>query len=95
MEQQETVRIRMPREGEIFGIVEQMLGSDRMRVNCVDGHVRMGRVPGKLRKRVWIREGDIVLVKPWEVQPKEKADIAWRYTVTEASVLRRKGLWKD
>lgn len=95
MEQQQPVRIRMPREGEIFGMVEQMLGSDRMSVKCKDGYTRMCRVPGRMRKRVWIREGDIVLVKPWQVQSDQKADIAWRYTVTEASSLRRKGLWKD
>lgn len=37
------------------------------------------RILGKIKKRVWIREGDVVIVVPWEFQ-NEKADVVWRYT---------------
>jgi translation initiation factor 1A len=56
---------------------------------CADGKSRLGRIPGKLKKRMWIREGDLVIIKPWEFQD-EKADIIWRYTKTQASYLSRK-----
>ena len=46
---------------------------------------------GKMKKRIWIREGDVVLVKPWEFQSDERADIVWRYTRTEANWLERRG----
>ncbi len=83
-------RIRLPEEDEIFGVVEKMLGDDRVQVRCVDGKTRIARIPGKMRKRVWIREGDVVLVKPWDFQP-ERADVTWRYTRVQVDWLKRKG----
>ena len=94
MQQQEQpirVRIPKPEENEILGIVEQMLGASRVRVRCMDGKTRMGRIPGKLKKRIWIREGDVVIVVPWEVQGDEKCDIVWRYTKTQVEWLTKRG----
>lgn len=91
--QEEFERLRVPRRDEIFGIVEQMVGFDRLRVRCKDGHSRICRIPGKIRKRLWIRENDVVIVRPWAVQGEEKGDIIHRYTRTQVDWLRRKGLW--
>lgn len=88
---EEEVRVRTPKSGEIPGVVETMLGSNKLRVRCQDGKVRMGRIPGKLRKRVWIRIGDVVLLRPWDIQGEKNGDITWRYTLTEANALKRKG----
>jgi translation initiation factor 1A len=87
------VRLRLPKKdrGEIFGIAEQLLGASRIKVMCVDGKSRMGRIPGKIKKRMWIREGDLLIVKPWDFQD-DKADIIYRYTKTQASSLKRKQL---
>jgi len=90
-EQMEVARIRMPRRGEVLGVVEQMLGADRLRVRCKDGHTRICRIPGRLRKRVWMRPEDLVLVKPWIVQTDVRGDISFRYTRTQANWLKRKG----
>lgn len=86
-------RIRTPRPGEILGVVEQMYGFDRLRVRCKDGFIRNCRIPGRIRKRLWVREGDVVIVRPWTVQSKEKGDIIHRYTASQLDLLRRKGLW--
>ncbi len=94
MEEQEVIRIRKPKEGELFGIVIENLGSGKLRVDCDDGLTRLCRIPGKLRKRVWIRINDLILIKPWDIEPKEKADVIWRYTTTEANWLKRKGFIK-
>ncbi len=83
-------RIRMPGEGEIFGIVIQMLGHDRVRVACNDGKTRVCRIPGKMKKRIWIRVGDVVLVAPWDFQD-DRADIVWRYSRGEANWLQSHG----
>jgi translation initiation factor 1A len=91
---QEVRRVRTPRRGEIPGVVEQIMGHGKLKVRCADGHIRLGRIPGKMKKRIWIREGDVVLVKPWEFQSEEKADIVWRYTRTESNWLERKGYLK-
>lgn len=83
--------IRMPGEDEIFAIVTDMLGANRVRVRCADGVERIARIPGRMQKRVWIREDDVVLVTPWDWQD-EKADIEWRYEKAEADKLRDEGL---
>ena len=89
----EYVRVRTPNKakGEIYGIADQLLGASRIKVLGGDGKARMGRIPGKLRKRMWIRQGDLLIIKPWDFQP-EKADIVWRYTKTQAISLSKKKL---
>ncbi len=71
----EYIRSRLPnkRKGEMFGIADQLLGASHIRAASADGVSRLARIPGKLRKRMWIREGDLVIVKPWDFQP-AKAD---------------------
>jgi len=85
-------RLRMPREGEVLGVVERLLGSSRMHVRCKDNKLRTARIPGKIRRRIWVREGDVVIVKPWSVQGDKKGDIVWRYTKTQVSRLMNQGL---
>lgn len=87
------VRVKTPdrRIGEIFAIATKLLGGSRIEVACEDGVTRMARIPGKLRKRMWIREGDLLIVAPWEFQ-KDKSDIRWRYTKTQAVALSRRKL---
>ncbi len=93
MPEEEAGRVRVPqlRGGEIFGIADQLLGASRIKVMCADGKSRLGRIPGKLKKRMWIREGDLLVVKPWDFQ-NEKCNILHRYTKTEASYLSRRGV---
>jgi translation initiation factor 1A len=59
----------------------------------MDGVVRMGRIPGSMKKKIWIKEGDIVIVVPWEFQ-NEKADVIWKYTRPQVEWLERKGYLK-
>ncbi|MFH1751583.1 MAG: translation initiation factor eIF-1A [archaeon] len=89
----EEQRLRLPRrdELEMFGIITQMLGADQVRVMAEDGQERSCRIPGKLRKRVWLRENDIVIIKLWDFQ-KEKADVVWRYLGFQVAQLKRRGL---
>ena len=90
-EEMEIVRIRMPRKDEVLCVIDTMLGGDRVRARCSDGNERICRIRGKLRKRVWMRPGDLILIKPWPVQSNERADVIYRYTGTQANWLRRKG----
>lgn len=85
-------KIRLPNAGEVMGVVDQIVGFDRLRVRCRDGHVRVCRIPGKMKKRLWMRMDDVVIVDPWEVQSDRKGDIVHRYTRTEVEWLRRKGM---
>jgi translation initiation factor 1A len=94
MIEEEISKIRIPKENEVLGVVEQMLGGDKMRVKCEDGATRIVRIPGRLRKRVWIRPGDLILVEPWKVQSNERGDAVYKYTSTQVYWLKRKGLIK-
>jgi len=94
MEEQIT-RVRMPRKGEIFGRVLNLLGSNRLQVDCEDGKERVCRIPGKLKKRVWTRVDDIVVIKPWETQSESRGDLVWRYRKNEIGFLRRNGYLKN
>lgn len=84
-------RVRLPRRGQLLGEVEQLLGDRRMSIRCVDGNTRICRIPGKIRKRIWISEGNIVLLEPWSVETNKRGDILWRYTQQQANWLERKG----
>ena len=57
-----------PGQGEVLGVVTKLLGFDRILVKCQDGAERLCRIRGKMKRRVWIREGDIVIVSPWDFQ---------------------------
>lgn len=86
------IRVRLPnkRNNEMFGIADLMLGANHIRVRCMDGITRIGRIKGKIKKRVWIREGDVLIVIPWSFQD-EKCDIVYRYTGPQVEWLRRNG----
>ena len=92
--QEEIRRIRIPRAPQTFGILEQRLGGSRLRVRCLDGKNRVCRIPGKLKRRLWVRPGDIVIVEPWEFGGDEKGDVVFKYTKPQAEFLRRKGYIK-
>jgi len=81
----------LPVANDILGIAVKLLGFDRIMVKCQDGHERLCRIRGKIKRRVWIREGDIVLVSPWDFQSESKGDVIWRYTRAQADWLRKNG----
>ena len=86
--------LRLPKEGELLGIVIKLSGYDKFHVKCSDGNVRLVRVPGKWKKRVWIREGNIVIIVPWDFQPKNRGDIVYLYRHEEARRLEEMGYLK-
>ena len=88
-------RIRVPlpnrKVNEMFAIADQILGGRRVRAVCEDGESRLARIPGKMRRRQWVREGDLIVVQPWDFQD-EKANVSMRYTKTRSLYLSRKGV---
>lgn len=91
-EQEQLRRLRLPKETEVLGTVEQLLGGSRMLVRCKDDKLRVSRIPGKMKRRIWVREGDVVIIKPWDVQSDKKGDVIWRYTKPQVARLMQQGL---
>lgn len=91
-EGEQNLRVTLPYKpkGEMFGVAETFQGGSRLQVICEDGVRRMGRIPGKLRRRMWVRENDLLIVAPWSFQD-SKADVKFRYTPTQTANLKRRG----
>jgi len=88
------IRARLPKGKEIIGILEQRVGASRMLVRCLDGKTRNCKVPGRMRRRLWLREGNVVLVLPWEFDDK-KGEVIFKYSNGEVLWLKRKGFLKE
>jgi len=84
----------LPVANDVLGIAVKMLGFDRILVKCQDGHERLCRIRGKMKRKVWVRQGDIVLVSPWDFQSDTRGDIMWRYKRNQAEWLERNGYLK-
>jgi translation initiation factor 1A len=87
----ELSKLVLPSANDVLGVAVKLLGFDRVLVRCQDGHERLCRIRGKMKRRVWIREGDVVLVSPWDFQTDKRGDLIWRYTKAQAEMLRQKG----
>ncbi len=87
------IRVPLPNKkiNEMFAIADQILGGRRVRAVCADGESRLARIPGKMRRRQWVREGDLIILQPWDFQD-AKADVRMRYTKTQSIYLSRKGV---
>jgi len=91
--EEKPVNIPLPNPEEaivICGVVKH-LGGDYVAVKCLDGYDRKARIPGKLRKKVWIMEGDIVLVGLWNMGS-DKGDIIHKYARNEVEKLVEQGI---
>ena len=91
--EEEYIRLPLPNKNnnEMFAIADRLLGGSRINVICADGKARMARIPGRMKRKQRVRAGDLVIIKPWDIQ-NEKADIVFRYRRTQAVVLSRRKL---
>jgi len=77
-------------DGQEYAQVLRMLGNGRLEAQCFDGTKRLCHIRGKLRKKVWVNQGDIVLVSLREFQD-GKGDVILRYNPDEARQLKSYG----
>ena len=83
---------KLPRGDMQYAVVREMSGGSRMSALCEDGNNRMVRIPGKLKRRMWCRPNDLILIKPWPIQGDIKADLVYRYLPAERSWLYRRDM---
>lgn len=77
-------------DGQEYAQVVKMLGNGRLEAMCFDGEKRLAHIRGKLRKKVWINQGDIILLSLRDYQD-EKGDVILKYTADEARNLKAYG----
>ncbi len=94
-QEEEIRRTPLPRGNQVLGICEQRVGGSRMKVRCMDGRMRICKIPGRLKRKLWVREGDILLIEPWELGGNEKGDVIYKYKPIQVEHLRRKGILKE
>jgi len=81
-------------DGQEYAQVIKMLGNGRLEAQCFDGTKRLCHIRGKLRKKVWINQSDIILIGLREYQD-HKADVIMKYTADEARNLKTYGELPD
>ncbi len=89
-EQEEVFRVKLPRKNEVIGVIEQRLGGNKMMVACLDGKRRNCRVPGRLKRALWLRPDDVVIVELWELD-NERGDIIFKYKPSHIEWLKKNG----
>ena len=80
----------LPSEGQVVCVIDKLVGGEYIIVKCADGVTRKCRIPGRMRRRVWMREGDVVLIAIWDFQP-DRGDIIHRYDKGDVKKLVEKG----
>ncbi len=89
--EEEIGRVKLPKGNQTIGVLSQRLGGSRVRVKCLDGKTRICRIPGRLKKKLWVRENDVVLVEPWQLGGDEKGDVIFKYKKSQIQWLKNKG----
>lgn len=87
-EQKPAARVKLPKPPEVLGIIEQRLGGNKMMVNCLDGKQRNCRVPGRLKRALWLRPNDVVIIQPWELD-NNKGDVIFKYRLNQIEWLKK------
>lgn len=77
-------------ENQVYAVVEKMLGNAKIRAQCGDGKTRLCIIRGKMRKKVWINVGDLILLGLRSFQD-DKADVIHKYNSDEARKLKKMG----
>jgi len=90
------VRVRLPKKwkNEVLGVIQEHFGS-KLLVKCIDGYTRICRIPGKIRYKLRVRMGDVVLVQKWTVQTNEKGDYLYMYKRNQVNQLLKRGFLKE
>jgi len=81
-------------DGQEYAQVLKMLGNGRLEAMCFDGTKRLCHIRGKLRKKVWINQSDIILIGLRDYQD-AKADVIMKYSADEARNLKLYGELPD
>ena len=93
-ESQKIQRVPLPKgTNQLIGIIEERHGGNKMKVAGLDGKERNCRVPGRLKRVLWLRPGDVVIIELWELD-KNKGDVILKYKPNQIDWLKKNGYLK-
>ena len=87
---QEKRQLEFAEDGQVYVRVLKMLGDGRLEGKCSDNQTRICHIRGKMRKRVWINAGDLILADVRSYQ-QDKADVVYKYLADEDRTLASYG----
>ncbi len=90
-EKSDTFPLPNEEEGTMLCVVQQNIGGGFLQVLCTDEQVYKAWIPGKMRRRVWMREGDVILFLPWGTRDM-KGEVVYRYSRDQVRKLIEEGL---
>lgn len=88
------LKVPLPRGNQTLGILVARLGGSRSQVRCLDGKTRVCRIPGRLKRALWVRPGDYLIVEPWEYGGDKKGDIIYKYRKVQMIWLKKRNYLK-
>ncbi|MEM0340053.1 MAG: translation initiation factor eIF-1A [Acidilobaceae archaeon] len=78
-------------EGTTLCVVKRIVGAGFAEVICANNEMYMARIPGKMRRKIWIKEGDVVLFMPWGTRD-NKGEIVHKYEKSDIKALLELGV---
>lgn len=82
--------LQLKEDGQEYANVTKLVGEGRLLAKCADGVERLCHIRGAMRKKVWIVQGDTVLISLRDFQD-GKADVIVKYSEHEVRMLRSMG----
>lgn len=76
-----------PEEGEEYAQVKKALGNLRLELQLAGGSTVIGAIRGAMVRKVWIGQGDVVLVAKRDFNENDVVDVIHRYTPVELRAL--------
>ena len=87
-QENKTTRLKDENESQEYAQITKALGNCRFDVMCFDGKSRLATMCGKMRKRVFVNQGELVLVSLRDWQD-SKCDIIEKYNPNDVQKFKK------
>ncbi len=84
-------KLEEPKDGQVIARVIKRCGGSRLEVECNDGKIRSASIPGRMRRRVWMNEGDILLCTVDSLGKDKACSIECKYNQNDIHSLEADG----
>ena len=88
LQENKNTRFKDENESQEYALIKKALGNCRFEVLCFDGKTRLATMCGKMRKRVFVNQDELVLVSLRDWQD-SKCDIIDKYNSNDIKKLKQ------